>query len=226
LFNEGYHGASPESAVRTGLSREAMRLAAILLDHPLGAVPATYALCALMCLNAARLPVRVDDGGNLISLFDQNRSLWDQSLVQQGLKFIELSASGSELTEYHVETAIASIHSTASRPEDTNWGMIVSFYDTLIAIRSSPIVALNRAIAIAQRDGPERGLKELDAIGDRDRLTTYPFYSAARAELELRCGRHQEARQHFRAALALARNPMERRFFDQRISACERGNLD
>ena len=141
-----------------------MRLAAILLDHPLGAVPATYALCALMCLNAARLPARVDDGGNLISLFDQNRSLWDQFLVQQGLKFIELSALGSELTEYYVETAIASIHSTASRPEDTNWGMIVSFYDTLIAIRSSPIVALNRAIAIAQRDGPERGLKELDAI--------------------------------------------------------------
>jgi predicted RNA polymerase sigma factor len=85
--------------------------------------------------------------------------------------------------------------------------MIVSFYDTLIAIRSSPIVALNRAIAIVQRDGPERGLKELDAIGDRDRLTTYQFYSAAHAELELRCGRHQEARQHFRAALALARNP-------------------
>jgi RNA polymerase sigma-70 factor (ECF subfamily) len=226
LFNEGYHGASPESAVRTGLCREAIRLAAILLDHPLGAVPASYALSALMCLNAARLPARVDDSGNLTSLFDQDRSLWDQSLVRQGLKFIELSASGSELTEYHVEAVIASIHSTASRPEDTNWEMIVSFYDTLIAIRSSPIVALNRAIAIAQRDGPERGLKELDAIGDHDRLTTYPFYSAARGELELRCGRHQAARQHFRAALALARNPMECRFFDQRISACERGNPD
>ena len=226
LFNEGYHGASPESAVRTGLCREAIRLAAILLDHPLGAVPATYALCALMCLNAARLPARVDDCGNLISLFDQDRSLWDESLVRQGLKFIELSASGSELTEYHVEAAIASIHSTASRPEDTNWDMIVSFYDMLIAIRSSPIVALNRAIAIAQRDGPERGLKELDAIGDHDRLTTYPFYSAARGELELRCGRNRAARQHFQAALALARNPMERRFFDQRIIACERGNPD
>jgi len=226
LFNEGYHGASPESAVRTGLCREAMRLAAILLDHPLGAVPATYALCALMCLNAARLPARVDDSGNLTSLFDQDRSLWDQSLVREGLKFMELSASGSELTEYHVEAAIASVHSTASRSEDTNWENIVSFYDMLITIRPSPVVALNRAIAIAQRDGPECGLKEIDAIGDLDRLTTYPFYSAARGELELRCGRYQTARQHFRAALALARNPMERRFFDQRISACERGNSD
>jgi RNA polymerase sigma factor (sigma-70 family) len=222
LFNEGYHGASPESAVRAGLCREAIRLAAILLDHPLGTVPATYALCALMCLNAARLPARIDDSGNLTSLFDQDRSLWDQSLVREGLKFMELSASGPELTEYHVEAAIASVHSTASRSEDTNWEIIVSFYDTLIAIRPSPIVALNRSIAIAQRDGPERGLKELDAIGDDDRLTTYPFYSAARGELELRCGRRQAARQHFRAALALARNPMERRFFDQRISACER----
>jgi RNA polymerase sigma factor (sigma-70 family) len=226
LFNEGYHGASPESAVRAGLCREAIRLGAILLDHPLGAVPATYALCALMCLNAARLPARVDDSGNLTSLFDQDRSLWDQFLVREGLKFMELSAAGPELTEYHVEAAIASVHSTASRSDDTNWEIIVSFYDTLIAIRPSPIVALNRAIAIAQRDGPERGLKELDAIGDHDRLTTYPFYSAARGELELRCGRHQAARQHFRAALALARNPMERRFFYQRISACKRSNPD
>jgi RNA polymerase sigma-70 factor (ECF subfamily) len=172
------------------------------------------------------LPARVDDSGNLTSLFDQDRSLWDQSLVREGLKFMELSAAGPELTEYHVEAAIASVHSTASRSDDTNWEIIVSFYDTLIAIRPSPIVALNRAIAIAQRDGPERGLKELDAIGDHDRLTTYPFYSAARGELELRCGRHQAARQHFRAALALARNPMERRFFDQRISACKRSNPD
>src|SRR5262249_12731913 len=126
LFNEGYHGASPESAVRTELCREAMRLAAILLEHPLGATPATYALSALMCLNAARLPARVDASGHLNSLVDQDRSLWDQELVDEGLKLVELSATGSELTEYHVEAAIALVHAGARRAEDTDWETIVA----------------------------------------------------------------------------------------------------
>jgi RNA polymerase sigma-70 factor (ECF subfamily) len=131
---------------------------------------------------------------------------------------------GSELTEYHVQAAIASIHARALRTEDTNWQAIVSLYDTLMTIRPSPIVALNRAIAVAQNEGPERGLEEIRSITDRDRLAAYPFYPAALGELEFRRGRHATAREHFRAALALARNPMERRFLDQRVSACERGD--
>jgi RNA polymerase sigma factor (sigma-70 family) len=222
LFNEGYHGASPESAVRAELCQEAMRLTALLLEHPLGRTPTTYALAALMCLNAARLPARVDPSGNLSSLFDQDRSRWDQELVAEGLKLLELSATGSELTEYHVEAAIASIHGRAPRAEDTDWKTIVSLYDTLMTIRPSPIVALNRAIAVAQNEGPERGLEEIGAITGRNRLAEYPFYSAALGELEFRRGQHETARDHFRAALALARNPMERRFLDQRVSACER----
>src|SRR6516164_8190613 len=152
LFNEGYHGASSETAVRAELCHEAMRLAAILLDHPSGAAPASYALSALMCFDAARLPGRVGAAGNLVAFFDQDRSLWDQNLVVEGLKFMELSASGAELTEYHVEAAIASVYSTAARAEDTDWEAIVSLYDALMAVRPSPIVALNRAIAVAQRD--------------------------------------------------------------------------
>ena len=225
LFNEGYHGASAESAVRSELCKEAMRLTAVLLEHPLGQTPATYALAALMCLNAARLPSRVDTSGNLISFFDQDRSLWDQQLVNEGLKLLDLSADGSELTEYHIEAAIASVHATALRMEDTDWVKIVSLYDTLMAIHSSPIVALNRAIAIAQRDGPERGLAEIRAIADLERLSDYPFYTAALGELEMRCGRRETAREHFSAALALARNPMERQFLEQRIAGCERISL-
>jgi RNA polymerase sigma factor (sigma-70 family) len=223
LFNEGYHGASAKTAVRVELCREAMRLGALLLEHPLGGTPVTYALAALMCLGAARLPARVDASGNLISLFDQDRSKWDQALITEGLKFLELSATGSELSEYHVEAAIASIHSSALRMEDTDWETIVSLYDTLMTLRPSPVVALNRAIAIAQNEGPERGLEEIRSIGNRDRLAEYPFYSATLGELELRRGRRQTAREHFRAALALARNPMERRFLDRRVDACERG---
>ena len=223
LFNEGYHGASAETAVRIELCREAMRLTALLLGHPLGTTPATYALAALMCLGAARLPARVDASGNLISLFDQDRSQWDQELIAEGLKFLELSAAGSELTQYHLEAAIASIHACARRTEDTDWGAIVLLYDRLMTIRPSPIVALNRAIAIAQDEGPERGLEEISSIADRDRLAAYPFYSAALGELELRRERYEVAGKHFRTALALARNPMERSFLDRRIGACERG---
>jgi RNA polymerase sigma-70 factor (ECF subfamily) len=221
LFNEGYHGASAESAVRAELCHEAMRLAALLLEHPLGATPATYALSAVMCLNAARLPARVDASGNLNAFFDQDRSQWDQELVGEGLKLLELSATGSELTEYHLEAAIASVHATALRTEDTDWGTIVSLYDKLVTIRPSPVVALNRAIAIAQHDGPERGLQEIRAIANSERLASYPFYPAALGEFELQSGRREIAREHFRVALGLARNPMERRFFQQRINACE-----
>ena len=221
LFNEGYHGASAEFAVRFGLCQEAMRLTAELLKHPRGAKPTTYALAALMAFSAARLPARVDAAGNLTSPFDQDRSLWDRELLVEGLQLLELSAGGSKLTEYHLEAAIASVHSTAARTEETDWETIVSLYDTLMATHPSPIVALNRAIAIAQKDGPERGLEEIAAIEDRDRLTAYPFYWAALSELEVRRGRHKTARAHLRAAVALARNPMEHRFLEKRVSMCK-----
>jgi RNA polymerase sigma-70 factor (ECF subfamily) len=220
LFNEGYHGASPETAVRVDLCREAMRLTAMLLDHPLGATPATYALAALMALDASRLPSRVDPSGNLSSFFEQDRSQWDRQLVVEGLKLLELSATGAELTQYHVEAAIAGVHARALRAEDTDWRAIVSLYDTLITIRPSPIVWLNRAIAVAQLKGPAQGLEAIRAIDGLERLTAYPFYHAALGELELRIGRHAVARDHFGEALGLARNPMERRFLEQRIAAC------
>jgi RNA polymerase sigma factor (sigma-70 family) len=220
LFNEGYHGASPEAAVRAELCREAMRLTAVLLQHPLGETPTTYALSALLCLSTARLPARVDESGNLSSLFEQDRSRWDRELLAEGLKLLELSAAGTELTEYHIEAAIASVHATARRAEDTDWANIVTLYDSLMTIRPSPIVALNRAIAVAQRDGPERGLEEIGAIEDRDRLSAYPFYSAALGEFEFRRGEFGAARRHFVAALALARNPAERRFLEQRVKVC------
>jgi RNA polymerase sigma-70 factor (ECF subfamily) len=198
-----------------------MRLAAFLLDQPLAATPATYALCALMYLHAARLPTRVDISGNLSSLVDQDRSLWDRDLMTKGEKLLERSAAGSELSEYHLEAAIASVHASAQRAEDTDWSRIVSLYDALMGIRPSPVVALNRAIAVGQLEGPGRGLEEIRAIADSSRLAGYPFYAAALGELELRNGRRDIARDHFRAACALARNAMERRFLEQRVAACD-----
>lgn len=220
LFNEGYHGASAEFAVRAELCDEAMRLAALLLHHPLGATSSTSALSALMCLNKARLRARLSPSGKLNSLFEQDRSLWDQKLIREGLHLLDLSAKGSELSEYHVEAAIAAVHATASSAQSTNWEEIVSLYNTLMTIRPTPVVALNRAIAVGQRDGPELGLKGLLEIRDSERLAKYPFYHAAFGEFELQSGRRQKAHEHFSAALALSRNPMERQFFCQRIEAC------
>jgi len=221
LFNEGYHGASSEAAVQADLCHEAIRLAGLLREHPLASTPATYALSALMCLHAARLPARLDSAGDLRSLFDQDRSQWDTTLIAEGERLLDLSASGSELSEYHVEAAIAWVHTTAHRAEETDWAMIVSLYDKLMAIRPSPVVALNRAIAVAQREGPERGLEEINAIVNADRLAGYPFYHAALGEFELQSGRDAIARQHFQTALALARNPTEKHFLEKRIAACE-----
>jgi RNA polymerase sigma-70 factor (ECF subfamily) len=222
LFNEGYHGASPKAAVRAELCGEAIRLTAILLQHPFGATPSTYALAALMTLNAARLPARVDASGNLVALTDQDRSQWDWQRVAEGMKLLELSTPGTDLSAYHIEAAIAAIHTGAPRTEDTDWRTIVSLYDVLMTLTPTPVVALNRAIAIAQVDGPERGLTEIQAIADRDRLSTYPFYLATLGELELRRGQPARARTHFEAALERTRSPMERRFIEQRIRACER----
>ena len=220
LFNEGYHGASPETAIRAELCSEAIRLVTVLLEHEFGATPASFALAALMFLNAARLPTRMDSSGALVSLFNQDREQWDRKSIVRGLEFLERSATGSQITPYHVEAAIASVHASSTNAESTDWNAIVSLYDTLIALTPSPVVALNRAIAIAQRDGAERGIEELRAINNSERLSRYPFYEAALGELELRCGRATSAHAHFGKAAAIARNPEERKFLDGRAAAC------
>jgi RNA polymerase sigma-70 factor (ECF subfamily) len=220
LFNEGYHGASAASAVRAELCYEAIRLVTLLSEHAAARGPDTDALAALMCLHAARLPARCDAGGVLNPLSDQDRSRWDARLIATGLAFFERSASGNAITPYHLEAAIAVAHASATDVDATDWTLIIELYDRLTAMAPSPVVSLNRAIAIAQRDGPDRGLEELSSIPDRDRLHGYPFYPAALGELELRRGNGSRARAHFSAALAAARNPTERAFLAQRLRKC------
>lgn len=220
LFNEGYHSASAKAPIRAELCGEAIRLASLLAEHGLAATPATQALAALMCLDAARLPARTDAAGDLNLLVDQDRSLWDAALLQRGFELLERSATGTDLTQYHVEAAIAAMHASAPTVDATDWRGIVSLFDTLMAIAPSPVVALNRAIAIAQADGPARGLDELRAITDSERLSSYPFYFAAMGELELRRGNATAAREHFASALAVARNAAERRHLSRRVQRC------
>jgi RNA polymerase sigma-70 factor (ECF subfamily) len=217
LFNEGYHGASAEAPVRAELCGEALRLTALLREHAPAATPTTHALGALMCLHAARLPARVNAAGDLSSLVDQDRSRWDARLVDEGLTLLEQSAAGEEVSAFHLEAAIAGVHAGARTLAETDWATIVRLYDRLMALEPTPVVALNRAIAIGQRDGPERGLQALRAIEGRERLASYPFYPAALAELELRRGHLQAAEEQFQAALALARSGAERRHLEKRL---------
>jgi RNA polymerase sigma factor (sigma-70 family) len=217
LFNEGYHGASAEAAVRIDLCREAIRLSMLLLESPQTASPETHALAALMHLNAAKLPARFDSEGDLNPLLEQDRSRWDTQLVQQGLALLDRSAAGQVVSAFHVEAAIAAVHATARSVKETDWGAIVGLYDRLMAIAPSPVVALNRAIAIGQRDGAEQGIEALRTIADADRLHGYPFYQAAFGEFEFRRGHADAARGYFSAAVGLARNDAERRFLEKRL---------
>ena len=219
LFNEGYHGAAQPGVIRLELCEEALRLTSLLGEHGPAATPTTRALMALMCLNAARLPARVDAAGELVALYEQDRAQWDPQLIARGLAFFDACANGSELSAYHVEAAIAVAHASAASFAETDWAVVVELYDRLLSVAPSPVVALNRAIALGHRDGPARALAELQAIADVERLRSYPFYPAALGEFELRLGHTQAARQHFEAAIRLARNDAERRFLEKR-KAC------
>ena len=217
LFSEGYH-ASSEALVRRELCREAMRLASSLSDNAAVASSVSCALCALMWFDGARLPSRTDAKGDLVALADQDRLRWDRALIAKGRHFLERSATGG-LSEYHVEAAIAAVHCNAAAFAETDWPKIVRLYDALLQLRPSPVVALNRAIALGYAFGPERGLREIHAIPHSDRLAHYPFYPAALADFESRTGEGESARRHLREAMALARNSKERRFLESRLSA-------
>ena len=218
LFNEGYHGAHPEVAVRADLCAEAIRLARLLAGNVATGQPRTFALLALMCLHAARLPGRLDARGALVPLEEQDRSAWDRALAAEGAQWLS-RATSEPPTALLLEAAIAAEHCFAPTFAETDWRAIVSLYDALYAQRPTPVVALNRAIALAQVQGPERGLAELRGLPGRDRLARYPFYPAALGELHLRAGHAREAAEEFRRALRLARSPAERSYFERKLAA-------
>ncbi len=222
LFNEGYHGSRSERTVREDLCFEAIRLALLLSEHPEGEKPKTHALLALLCFHAARLPGRIDDDGGLIQLEIQDRSKWDRDLMARGFHFLEKASQGNELSEYHLEAGIASLHCVAPTYEKTEWPKILELYDLLYRLKPSPIVALNRAIALGKALGPEEGLTELSKIPDPAKLKDYPFYPAAQGEFHLLAGRSAEAGKHFEKAMKLARSRSETNFFERKLKLAAR----
>jgi RNA polymerase sigma-70 factor (ECF subfamily) len=220
LFNEGYHGAHPEEVVREDLCHEAIRLGLMLTHLPTASVPETQALLALFCFLAARLPGRMDDDGNLLLLAEQDREKWDRELVEEGFRRLDASAVGDALTARHLEAAIAARHASARSFAETEWGSILELYDLLLLLSPSPVVELNRAVALGMAEGPEAGMRALAEITVRERLRRYPFFPAAMAEFERRAGRPQRAAELLEAALRLARNPIERELFARKLAAC------
>ncbi|HEU0175742.1 MAG TPA: sigma-70 family RNA polymerase sigma factor [Blastocatellia bacterium] len=221
LFNEGYHGSRSDRTEPEDLCLEAIRLALLLSEHPEGGKPKTYALLALLCFHAARLPGRRDVDGSLIQLELQNRFKWDRDLMGRGFHFLDKASVGTELSEYHLEAAIAALHCAAPTYEKTEWTKILELYDLLYRLKPTPIVALNRAIALGQAVGPEEGLAELSKIPDPARLKDYPFYPAAEGEFHLLAGRPAEAAKRFEEAAKLARSRSETDFFERKLKACQ-----
>jgi RNA polymerase sigma factor (sigma-70 family) len=225
LFNEGYKASSGESLVREELCREAIRLGTLLSAHPMGNQPRTHALVALMLLNGARLPARVDAEGNVLRLKEQDRSRWDRAMIERGILHLGKSASGAELSEYHLQAGIAACHGTARDYESTDWPRILALYDRLVEIDDSPVVALNRGVAIAQVHGPGAGIEAVEAIRNRRSLDSYYLLYAVLAEFEVQLNNFPAAASHIRKALQLTDLKLEQSFLSKRLRDCEEAGV-
>jgi RNA polymerase sigma-70 factor (ECF subfamily) len=216
VFNEGYTASSGALVTRHDLSAEAIRLGRLLVD--LLPEPEARGLLALMLLHESRRAARTSPSGELILLDDQDRSLWDREMIAEGSRLVSDVLSSRRYGPYAIQAAIAAVHAGASHPAATDWNEIVGLYDVLLRLNDSPVVELNRAVAVAMRDGPEAGLAIIDAILERGELRDYRPAHAARAELCRRLGRTEEARGSYKRALKLAHQEPERRFLEQRLA--------
>jgi RNA polymerase sigma factor (sigma-70 family) len=221
LFNEGYKASSGENLVREDLCSEAIRLATALVEHPTGNKPRAHALLALMLLNAARSPARLDAHGNIQRLREQNRSTWDRGMIARGLFHLAQSAKGDDLSEYHLQAGISACHCAAPSYEETDWPRILSMYDSLIEYDDSPIVALNRAVAVAHVHGPAAAIKAVEASQKRQSLNGYYLLYAALADFEMQLKDFPSAANNLRKAIQNAELPSEKTFLTERLRQCE-----
>jgi RNA polymerase sigma-70 factor (ECF subfamily) len=221
VFNEGYSASSGMSLTRHDLSAEAIRLGRLLVD--LLPEPEAKGLLALMLLHESRRAARTSADGEVILLDDQDRSLWNREQIAEGLRLVEQALGSRRFGPYSIQAAIAAVHAEAPHASATDWGQIVGLYDVLLRADPSPVIELNRAVAVAMRDGPARGLAIVDAILRRGDLQDYRPAHAARAELCRRLGRVDDARASYERALALSRQDPERRFIERRLAELRLG---
>jgi RNA polymerase sigma-70 factor, ECF subfamily len=217
VFNEGYSASRGDSATRADLSGEAIRLGRLILA--LLPEPEVRGLLALMLLHESRREARATPDGELILLDDQDRNLWNRALIEEGASLVRAALSTRAVGPYAVQAAIAALHAEARTPADTDWREIIGFYDLLLRITPSPIIALNRTVAVAQLDGPEIGLQQLDALLADGQLDNYQLAHAARADFLRRLERHAEARAAYSRAIELTAQGPARRFLERRLAA-------
>jgi len=216
VFNEGYAASSGATLIRTDLSGEAIRLGRLLVE--LLPEPEGMGLLALMLLHESRRAARTSADGDLVLLDDQDRSLWNREQIGEGCALVERALSSRRFGPYTLQAAIAAVHAEAPTAVDTDWRQIVGLYDVLMRADSSPVVELNRAAAVAMRDGPAAGLAQIDAILARGDLADYALAHSARAELARRLGRTADARAAYERALALTKQEPQRRFLERRLA--------
>jgi RNA polymerase sigma-70 factor (ECF subfamily) len=216
VFNEGYAASSGATLTRPDLSGEAIRLGRLLIE--LLPEPEALGLLALMLLHESRRAARTSPNGDLILLEDQDRSRWSPEQIAEGVGMVERALSSRRFGPYTLQAAIAAVHAEAPSAGTTDWAQIVGLYDLLLRVEPSPVIELNRAVALAMRDGPEPGLAVVDAILARGDLDDYRLAHAARADLCRRLGRSAEARASYQRALSLTRTEPERRFLERRMA--------
>ncbi|HTL72578.1 MAG TPA: DUF6596 domain-containing protein [bacterium] len=221
LFNEGYKASAGDKLVREDICEEAIRLADLLARHPAGNQPKTHALLALMLLTAARTPARVDDEGNLLRLRDQNRAKWNQAMIARGLFHLAHSANGEEISGFHLQAGIAACHCAAKDYASTDWEKILALYDRLTEFDDSPVVALNRAVALAEARGPQAGIEAVNAIPNLKSLESYYLFHAVLGDFEMQLNHLPIAAAHFQRALQLAEIKSEQAFLAKKLAACE-----
>jgi RNA polymerase sigma-70 factor (ECF subfamily) len=220
VFNEGYSASSGSSLTRHDLSGEAIRLGRLLVE--LLPEPESLGLLALMLLNESRRAARISPSGDLVLLDEQDRTLWNREQIAEGTALVRRAFSAGEIGPYTVQAAISAVHADAADAAATDWAEIVGLYDVLARINPSPVVELNRAVAVTMRDGPEAGLALVDAILARGDLADYRLAHAARADFCRRLGRKAEARTAYERALALSKQDTERRFLERRLAELQR----
>lgn len=221
MFNEGYSSSAGAELIRREMCEEAIRLTRILLGHPLMSLPKVHAVLSLFLFQAARLSSRTDKFGDLLILSDQDRSLWDREMLAAGLEHFRLAAFGEELTDYHIEAEIASVHALAQDYTSTDWERIIVAYDLLLSRRFSPVMALNRLIAIGESRGAEDALVELSALTSNYLMTSFNLYHITRGHFLASLGRNGEASESYARAAELTKNEPILRFIRRKIEMLE-----
>ena len=216
IFNEGYSGTDADSLYRTELCDEAIWLGRTLAGL-MPEEPEVQGLLGLMLLQHSRRSARVGEGGEFVLLEDQDRAMWDREAIHEGLALVDRAVRMGRPGAYQFQAAIAALHARAVRAEETDWVQIVALYDGLARLWPSPVVLLNRAVAVAMADGPARGLSLVEEVAATGQLEAYPWLHSARADLLRRLGRHDEAAVAYRRALELSTNPVDRAFLERRL---------